>query len=607
MKVKLKLIVLICYCLVTLAFTMQKLQCQTYPEDRASLLLKDIGNADSDSVKIEYLFSLAHYYYDYLGDERKADSISEIALEVAVSTYRPEMLVFSYNLYLESNDLSAYYNKSVDYAQKALQYGKNMNSSIINCRSCKNLASVYLAGYQYDKSMEFGFRALSMADGLNDELLKAESYLVIGQSLEGKNQAVEAFRNYLSALAISQRLEDEKLLGKCYARLSSFYQNNKIFDKATFYKLKQGDLLKEEGSVDSLAMMWIVYDLQVIAMHANSKLTEKFTANILAYAKRHKVDRLKEFEMALYRSYLVKHDKIEQLYKLYLEKFPDEYSRLRIQNSALYFTLQAYFYEYEKKADSAYFSFTIAEKQIKSSPNKILQSNFYNRFGLFLLRQNNPDEAIQKFTKSYELAHLANYSEYMLKAVEQLEILFAEIGQYKNAYKYTKLKSELLEKFQKASKKDQMVLMEINHETDQRILSEELQKKRIERRHNIQYTGIIIGILSVFVLLIMFGSFTVPKWVIQMLGFFSFIFLFEFIILLADNSIHHWTHGEPWKILLIKIFLIAFLLPFHHWIEKRVVDYLLNHRLINFSDFSPIGFLKKITGIGLDEKRPNED
>lgn len=92
-----------------------------------------------------------------------------------------------------------------------------------------------------------------------------------------------------------------------------------------------------------------------------------------------------------------------------------------------------------------------------------------------------------------------------------------------------------------------------------------------------------------------------------MLGFFSFIFLFEFIILLADNSIHHWTHGEPWKILLIKIFLIAFLLPFHHWIEKRVVDYLLNHRLINFSDFSPIGFLKKITGIGLDEKRPNED
>lgn len=260
MKVKLKLIVLICYCLVTLAFTMQKLQCQTYPEDRASLLLKDIGNADSDSVKIEYLFSLAHYYYDYLGDERKADSISEIALEVAVSTYRPEMLVFSYNLYLESNDLSAYYNKSVDYAQKALQYGKNMNSSIINCRSCKNLASVYLAGYQYDKSMEFGFRALSMADGLNDELLKAESYLVIGQSLEGKNQAVEAFRNYLSALAISQRLEDEKLLGKCYARLSSFYQNNKIFDKATFYKLKQGDLLKEEGSVDSLAMMWIVYD-----------------------------------------------------------------------------------------------------------------------------------------------------------------------------------------------------------------------------------------------------------------------------------------------------------------------------------------------------------
>jgi hypothetical protein len=97
-----------------------------------------------------------------------------------------------------------------------------------------------------------------------------------------------------------------------------------------------------------------------------------------------------------------------------------------------------------------------------------------------------------------------------------------------------------------------------------------------------------IGILTVFVILIMLGSLKVPEWIIRMLGFFSFIFLFEFIILLADQQIHEITHGEPWKVLLIKIFLIAILLPLHHGIEKRVIAYLLNHRLLDISRFSPV-------------------
>jgi len=137
MKVNLKFIILISYCFITLAFTKQKLHSQTYPEDRASMLWKDIESADKDSLKIAHLFSLAHYYYDYMGDEQKADSISELGIEVAISSFKPDMRVFAYNLYLESNDLRTYYDKSVDYAQKALFYGKNINSDKSDCRSCK--------------------------------------------------------------------------------------------------------------------------------------------------------------------------------------------------------------------------------------------------------------------------------------------------------------------------------------------------------------------------------------------------------------------------------------------------------------------------------------
>jgi len=78
----------------------------------------------------------------------------------------------------------------------------------------------------------------------------------------------------------------------------------------------------------------------------------------------------------------------------------------------------------------------------------------------------------------------------------------------------------------------------------------------------------------------------VPSWLIRVLGFFSFILFFEFIIMIADHKIYHITNNEPWKILLIKIGLIAFLLPFHHWIEKKVTQYLINNKILKMPRFS---------------------
>ena len=58
----------------------------------------------------------------------------------------------------------------------------------------------------------------------------------------------------------------------------------------------------------------------------------------------------------------------------------------------------------------------------------------------------------------------------------------------------------------------------------------------------------------------------------------AFILLFEFIILLADTWIHNFTHGEPWKVLAIKVALIAILLPLHHFLEERVIHYIVHRK-----------------------------
>ncbi len=89
-------------------------------------------------------------------------------------------------------------------------------------------------------------------------------------------------------------------------------------------------------------------------------------------------------------------------------------------------------------------------------------------------------------------------------------------------------------------------------EAKRREREEQKAEEQMHARHNIQYMGITAAIASVFIVLVMLGIFRVSTGMIKALGFFAFIFLFEFMILLADNQIHHWTHGGAWKVMLIK-------------------------------------------------------
>ncbi len=105
---------------------------------------------------------------------------------------------------------------------------------------------------------------------------------------------------------------------------------------------------------------------------------------------------------------------------------------------------------------------------------------------------------------------------------------------------------------------------------------------------------ITIVVATAFLLMIMIGMFKVSTTIIRLMGFLSLLFFFEFIILLLDTWIHHLTHGEPWKIWLIKIGIISLLLPLHHFLEHKLIHYLLSRHLITVrSRFSISKLFKK--------------
>lgn len=560
---------------------------QQRPGEFLPALRGAVSKSTSDSAKIEALTALARYHSNYLDDNRTADSLGDAAVALASRSHRPLLLFLACSGYIESNPFHTDHAKALRYAQTASGIAATEYTPARAFTASRNLATVYLSDYQFDQALGQGYRMLSIAGALQDPSRLATGYLCVGQCLEGRNQKIEAFRNYLQALTLAARQQDTLLLAECYGRLSSFCNLVKLPDRAIRYKLLEQDLSLARRPVDSLAFMWTLYDLQAIDLNAGRfPEDDEGMLQVLGYAQRHGCTRLFRYEVGLMRSTYLETGRIDRLQALYTKRLPMIYKELPHSDPALYYRLRAFFCDAADQTDSASFFFKRAAEALEQDPNLILKSKFYDRYGRFLLRHGHREEAIGAFTRSYKLARTASYVEYMHNASRQLATLNADRQDYRQAYRWANEDKALGDSLRNMARNDQLLSLEIDHESREREAAAERALQEETRRHYLQYSAMIIGILTVFVVLIMLGSLRVPAWIIRMLGFFSFIFLFEFIILLADEKIHHLTHGEPWKVLLIKIFLIAILLPMHHSIEKKVVHYLLNHKLIDLSGFS---------------------
>jgi hypothetical protein len=156
----------------------------------------------------------------------------------------------------------------------------------------------------------------------------------------------------------------------------------------------------------------------------------------------------------------------------------------------------------------------------------------------------------------------------------QLDSIYYLLGDYKSSRQYLADYNAYRDSIETLGKQKDLLNIEIENANKraQQQKAEELAATRT--RNNLEYIGITAAITTVFIVLVMLGVFKISPPVIRGLGFFAFIFLFEFIVLLLDNQIHEITGGEPWKVLGVKIIIISLLLPLHHWMEEKMFHYL---------------------------------
>jgi L-rhamnose mutarotase len=552
-----------------------QLYAQDNPEKQLS---QQFQNAQNDSDRIMALQQLSNYYYARR-EEVKGDSMIDkqlmIAYESGNQNWILKTLFENAGLSSSVNSMMMRNDKNRAYIKKALDFAKAGNLKVYEAFALTLQAKQELLEGKINESLQTAQFALATAMNTDNDSVKVTCLLMAGNVYLQKADMLMAYKLFTNAADIAAGSKNKYLKTLVEIAYIFMYRNklskNEVAKKYAFEAIETA---KKNRDTRGLINIYIELGKMLDGQPAKEYLLKAgaLADSIHDYAWGIDAQRILFF-------YMVIEDKPENTFA-YLQNHPDLQAWFENTGPNYMDYMRATIFSRAGLVDSSLYYFQKAENSFKTMYDPAGKKEFFKEYVICLLKL--PDSlrvipyAEQLFQYSKDNADI----KYMVYAGNILQKLYEKKGDFTLAYRYSISNSLYKDSLDHLSRDKEMALMEIDNVNKKRLADEELERQLIERRHNLQYMAITIIIAGIFVLMIFIGMFKVSTITIRAMGFFSMIFLFEFIILVLDNYIHHLTHGEPWKVWLIKIGIISVILPLHHYIEEKLIHYLLSKKLI---------------------------
>lgn len=426
------------------------------------------------------------------------------------------------------------------------------------------------------RALSYATQAMAIATSIDNDTAKVAAYCETGEIYMYMNQMLLSLRNYLNGLDVAEKSGKPDLLRISYSYLRYFYSTIGEYDKAIDYELKSYDqdrMMWNDDMTSDLEHLGDLFlkkdqpDLALKMYEESIHVADTFRFDILKINAYHKIFLLylqtQQYKKGL--QFLFAHQ--EMLDILHELGFDFYLGQLLATN-----------YMQQGRYDSALYYFRKAEPEAAAKGVPENQCDFYMDFGEYYKKTKNLYQAITYYNKAYVLAASVNSLSQEEKSTDSLETLYVAAGKYPEALVCEQRGTVERDSLRAQTQTTDLMKLEVENDGRRRERLAEEDRARTEHRHNIQYMGFTMGLVILFVGLVMLGRLSVPVSLIRALVFVAFIFLFEFIIMLADKQIQGWTEEEPWKVLLLKIVLAAGMVPLHHWLEHKVVHYLSHHK-----------------------------
>lgn len=538
--------------------------------------------ADTFSSNIELISLLKKSEEFYiLENHEKGDSVFKKAIKVAEYTRDEDVILktlfYSSSLNISENTTALKKEQFIDFISLGINYAKLFKRQEYIAYGNACLSEIYRKKGDLNNAQKFANLAFSTALNLNDDSCKVITGIQLGKIYQAQKEMLLAFKTFTNAHEVASNSDNPNLLSMVYHSLASLYESIDKPEEAKDYYFKSLELNKNSHNTDGIINDYIAigasydFDNAIDYLEKARKLAEKVGNK-----------RLEKKALTYIFSYLIVNGDSKKAFD-YLEKYPVVKSYYVNRGPFNFFWTVGEIYLYSNQLDSAkkYFDQASTYYLNNEQYDNNGKLNFISEYSMIYDKMNLKEKAFELYLEAYELSSITNNYNQIIFNSNRIKELYTERGDYKNALIYSEHHDHYKDTMNQLMKEKEFASLEIENENTRIQAAKAKAELAIKRKHNIQYMGITVAICLFFTLLLFVsGKSKFSERVVEVIGFFAFIFLFEFIILILDTNIHHLTHGSPLWIWLIKIVIISFLLPFHHYLEETVVHYLKSRKLI---------------------------
>jgi tetratricopeptide (TPR) repeat protein len=542
-------------------------------------LQQEVAAAKTVSGKIDVLFKLAEEYI--LENPAACQETIDKAIYIAEESRDREMMIkarrLAADLYNQVTSIKEYATKADAYGKEAMEMcnkGSGMQKEKILCNML--MSRLLRNKSNFTEAKKYNQLAVTLSDEMDDDSLRVMARLTFGRTQLTADDKLDAFKTYINAQVIADKTNNKNkdwLQISVSTSLSAFYYSIEDYDKAIDYQYQYLKYARDNNNVKDMLNTYNSIGGMYMAAKKHIAARKTYEELIKQADSLKKEDYKIAGQIGIVNVMLDKEDGKEGLdYLRRNTAIKDLFKRINMEHQ-LDFGMGS-IYTLTKQFDSANYYFNKSLPLIEKTTSISSLPNYYQQYAEKLYEMGNYPKAITYLLKNKTINDSLGKGSTNKKCYAMLDSCYQKTGDYKNAFIYNEQYQKAKTLLEEKSKAKDILALEIEAENKRKKQTEAAEEEATLRRHNWQYMGIVLGIVSLFILLAMIGFLNVPlKW-IRALGFISFIFLFEFIILLADTWIHHATHGEPLKVLGIKVVLISMLLPLHHFLEHKVIQYL---------------------------------
>lgn len=539
-------------------------------------LCRNCDRASTDSDKVISLGKLADFYYIYRQDSLADSTLRQQLLVAELSNNKNLIIAALFGDAINNIGASATsenFDKNVRFIQKGIDYARDNNLYDFIALGYSRMSQILRRRGQLDKALSTAVLGLAALQNVKSDSIKSLTYMELGNAYLAKEQAVNACTNYNNAFDIAVKINSIPLQSRIYHCISEMYKSLDYEDEAKNELNKSLALNKEHRLGEGLT-----YDYYDLARLTDEKY---FIESAIRFADSLHLYKYIILAKRLMLAYYEVKEKNTDVAMYYLENEPDlkqSYINSGIEN---YYNAKGNVYFFSGNADSALHYYQLAKTELEKKSDKQTVLLIYEQLAASYAMKQNVDQAINHFMKAMALSKEVNDANQIADISAQLSSLYEKKKDFRNAFIYSKQAVGYKDSLRSLSKEKDIALLGVvreNRKHEQELLN--LQKIDNNRR-NLQYMAITIAIVIAFFMMLFIGSFAISKMALRMMGYFFFISLFEFIVLLIDNLfLAHAVHNQPLKLWLIKIGLIGLLVPCQHFLEHNVTQLLESRKLI---------------------------